>query len=135
MRADVFEAGGGISMIPSSQQLDFGPLSFSLNGTKVLLEPFVWDQFSVTANIIPDEKNSASLANWFQRQFKANIVSGDGKEINCIHYMSALKEIPAGMYFELDLGTANASAFFDLLDTLVSAGSTEIVVQTTEEEQ
>jgi hypothetical protein len=128
MRTDVFEVGRGSIMLPSGEQLNFKPFSFQLVGAAVLIEPFVWDQVAVTANIAPSENVIGSLLAWFSSEFKSDIDSGDGEELNCVHFMSEPKAVSIGMQFELDLGTAETSAFSDLLVTLTSAGSTEIFV-------
>jgi hypothetical protein len=128
MRVDVFEVGKGSNMLPSGQQLNFKPFSFQFDGTTVLIEPFVWDQVTVITNIVPSEPAVNALLVWFREEFKTSIVSGDGGELNCIHFMSEPKAVSEGMMFELDMGTANSSAFLNMLTTLVGAGSTYIVI-------
>jgi hypothetical protein len=136
MRSDVYDVGKkSMGMIASSQQLDFRPFSFQLAGATVHLEPFLWDRASVTANIAPSDKAIGPLLIWFRREFKGDIVSGDGEELNCVHFMSEPKAVSGYLQFELDLGTAKTSAFSDLLATLVSAGSTDIVISAIKEGQ
>jgi hypothetical protein len=135
MRIDVFEVGAGATMIASSRQLGFEPMSFKIGSASVRLEPFTWDYVSVTANIVPGKPAIEPLLKWFGREFNVDEVSGDGGEIKVIHFMSDPKPVPAGMTFELDLGTAEISAFTRMLTALIEAGSTEIVVSTGESGQ
>jgi hypothetical protein len=84
---------------------------------------------------VPSERTIESLLIWYRGEFKGDIVSGDGNELKCVHFMSEPKAVSKGMKFELDMGTADVSAFSNLLATLVSAGSTHIVISETEEVQ
>jgi hypothetical protein len=125
-RADVREISGGFTMIPSGQYLEFKPLKFQLSGATVQLAPFMWDQIEVAANIPPNQQVLDLLTRWFKGAFKEEIEFGKGQALGCIHYMSSPQAYPVGLRFELDLGTADASVFAEMLQALINAGATEI---------
>jgi hypothetical protein len=127
-RVDIFSVDNGLSHIPSAEQLNFDRFFFRLLDAKIQVDPFTWDQLFLVANVAPNNETMLILTNWFNNSFLGEVESGNGNELECIHYMSDPDPSSSVTQLQIDLGTASTAVLFELFKALALAGSTEISI-------
>jgi len=103
--------------------LEFEEASFQLRGVPVIMERLVWDD--VRLHHDADALGDAELGQWFDYWFDVDDRRLDpASEIaGVIHSLST----EVGQ-LNVDFGTADAEAFWDVLDRVAAAGATNIRV-------
>ena len=128
-RADLIPKQGGPTVsVDSQNRLAFEPLSFALGATSVTLNSFVWD--NVHIEIAGPSETPETMKAWFLDWFDGDddrAAMADGL-FGVVHFMSDPTRAGTTWSAVLDLGSAPAHAFEELLWLLSDAGAEQIRV-------
>jgi len=114
-----------IARIESPRSLSFDPFQFVwIDSLQVALHPFVWDDCRVC---IPEPMQAIDwslISRWFETQIGMHQSFGTASNLlNLVHRMSTPREVPEGVRFEIDFGSADVAVFESLLSVLANAGA------------
>lgn len=128
MRLDIVPLHGGqpgdTVSVDSQSRMDFEAVEFLWGERlRVTLTPFWWDNLRARLSVAEWEP----LRQWFMNWFSAGD-DGDGEPLGVVHFLSDPEPASSGHSFTLDLGTAPAQAFEELLDAIEASGATAVVI-------
>ncbi len=106
--------------------LKFAEQVYEINGTKVIVNPFVWNGCELTL----DKKPNITFDNWVKKWIDLDdkkIVSAEGYQ-NAIHSVTFPEEENGKWTISIDFGTSPIDAFKELITTLGGQGIKKVEV-------
>jgi hypothetical protein len=130
MRVDLADNTAGVVTesitIDTETMLSFDEVVFDWEGLGVTLSPFQWNWCEVLAEGNFTDASVEPLIDWFHEWF-VDSEDGDGTELlGAVHYMSDPQLTATQISFVVDLGTAPADVFEELLDAVAATGAMSV---------
>ncbi|RVT47486.1 hypothetical protein [Rubrivivax albus] len=128
-RVDLVSRGGGQRFSVDSNRLhSFEPIVADIDGMRVEVSPFAWDNVSVAVSGPPSLESAKALCQWFAAWFDPdddNPASEDGW-YEVVHFMSDPTAFGHTTVVTVDLGSATTSAVEDLFTRLLAVGAKKV---------
>jgi hypothetical protein len=105
---------------------NYKPVEYIVGNTEVLIKPFCWN----SCEIVCDKLELDSLKEWVRQWLK--IEEEFDSFSSAIHSCSLPEKKDGQFSFTVDFGTSPAEAFYDLINALEQAGTTQISIKTEE---
>lgn len=124
------EAAGRPARIDSRKRLQFEPIAFEIDSTRIVIAPFAWDDVEIEIRGLDESAAKRAASEWFMRWFDADDLNPriDGL-YQVVHFLSDISVKADGIEATIDLGSAPTRAFEDLLLGLADIGAAEVYVR------
>ena len=132
MRGDIFVVSGDEAInslrIDTENMLRFSPLSFTWERhLAVRLKPFRWNWCPLELSPARSAEELSPVVGWFNRWFEG--AEGTGEQFSgVVHFLSDPVVSNDSINLQVDLGSAPAEAFEELLDACLSAGAISVTI-------
>lgn len=109
--------------LPSLELLDFEPVDLNLNDSvRLHINPILWDKLQISFDTGDDPKRLLRLRLWFLEWFLPRKYEYEATISGVVHSLTGPKRDGETWHICVDMGTAPALAFTELLSALASRG-------------